>query len=152
MKIQSLCVCALLLTSQALSAATVSVIPKLLEKVTNSAPLPPPYTMWFKSCVIQADGVMVNSYTLGNLTSVRKTPLKLSLVTIKNTITKAALGQVTGGQIIVGGESTNYYAYTGLPTKQVVLTKDLYNTTQNPSAEAQILRNFINLNCGDALE
>ncbi len=150
-----LTVSALIITQAVLAAPTLPAKqPVMLEKITTPGFVMAEYAV-NKSCVIQANGKLVVNYKLGTLSSKREDVLKLSLTAIKDAIDKAALGVLTAGPSIADTGRVEYAAYqpqADRSLKKIVLwqTGEIAPET-NDAPEAKLLRNFIDLNCGDPL-
>jgi hypothetical protein len=146
--ISALAALAALLLTQTISAAP------LLEKITK-----PGFVLEErainKSCVIQDTGNLAIDYNLGQLSSKRASVLKLNLATIKTIIDKAASGTLKTWPSIVDIGRVEYYAYQKQADgslKKIILwqTGEIAPKTNN-ALEARLLRNFIDLNCGEPL-
>lgn len=140
----------MLLMAQAVSATPVM----LLEKTTTPGFVLDEYAI-SKSCVIQTSGNLLIDYKLRELSSKRASVLKLNLSVIKGIIDKAALGTLKTGQSLVDIGRVEYNAYQTKADgslKKIILwqTGEIAPKT-NTAPEAKLLRNFIDLNCGDAL-
>jgi hypothetical protein len=126
----------------------------LLEKITTPGFVLPEYAI-SKTCTLQTNGSLSISYTIGGLTSKKISQLKLSLPSLKQTIDAAAMGELTEGPSIADTGRVEYAAYqaqVGGTSKKIILWQagEIAPKTNN-SSEARLLRNFIDLNCGDPL-
>lgn len=138
-----------------LAAQTASAGNVLLEKNTLPGYVMPAYAV-NKSCTIHEKGKLVVSYTLQQLTSERSTPLTLDAAAIKSAIDDAALGTITTGESTVDTGVVQYYAYQtqsdGTFKRIVLWETGGIGPRTNDSDSAILLRNFIDLNCGDPLQ
>jgi hypothetical protein len=139
----------------ALLFATHSVLAvPLLEKITTPGFVMAEYAI-SKSCVIHRTGSLVITRNLAQLSSTRTIALKLNLPTISSVIKTAALGSITTGIAPVDGGRVEYHAYqlqADGSLKKVVLWEDGEGSSNiNNTMEAKMLRNFIDLTCGDPL-
>jgi hypothetical protein len=129
----------------------------LLEKSTSPGFVMPSYAIT-TNCKLTDNGKLIVEKQLGNLKSSQTLPVKLSVATIKSTITAAALGTIEEQPFPVDAGSTLYQAYSkqaGGKMKTILLWQENGNSGQkkiNNAQEATTLRNFIDLNCGDALQ
>jgi hypothetical protein len=137
-----------------LLAKTVAATP-LLEKVTTHGYVMAEYAL-NKSCVIENTGQMTIYYNLRGLSSQRVVKLKLNRKNLNAVIDTAALGTLkkAPGEMVDAGR-TDHFAYQKQADgtfKKVILWQSgdgVIYTNQSP--EAKLLRNFIDLNCGDPL-
>ena len=155
MKTKYLIALGAILTAQTVAAVTPPPPPPLLlEKITTPGFIAPSAAL-SKSCVIQKSGNLVISYNLGGLISKRTTLLKLNFPTIIATIDKAAVGPFAAGLSTVDTGRTEYNAYQKQPDgslkKIILFQQGGISPATNLAPEATLLRNFIDLNCGDPL-
>jgi hypothetical protein len=104
------------------------------------------------------NGVLVMESQLGSLKSKRQQPLQLSAEAIKAVITVASLTPIISHSFPVDAGTQIYRAYQKKAdgsVKSVLLWEQNGGTGTeniNSSAEALMLRNFIDLNCGNPLQ
>jgi hypothetical protein len=128
----------------------------LLEKVKYPGEVMPSYTISSR-CTLSDTGLLVQHQQLGDLISKRKTQLQVTTANIKAKVTLAAAGKVTSSTFPVDGQTIIYRAYQKQPdgsVKQILLYEENGGSGQklvNETEEAIVLRNFIDLNCGDPL-
>jgi hypothetical protein len=150
MKVQYITALAALLVAQTISAAPAP----LLEKITKPGFVMAEYAI-NKSCMIQSTGAMSINYALGQLSSKRASVLKLSLTTINAAIDKAAMGTLKTWSSTADTGRVEYYAYQmqadGSFKKYILWQTGEIAPKTNNAPEAKLLRNFIDLNCGDPL-
>lgn len=136
-----------------LFAQTASAVP-LLEKITIPGNMLTENAV-AKSCVIHRGGKMVSRRSLAQLSSTRTTALRLNFAAIKPVIDSVALGTITTGIAPVDGGRVEYHAYQpqadGSLKKIIVWENGEGSTSTNESMEAKLLRNFIDLTCGEPL-
>lgn len=128
----------------------------ILEKVTYAGETLPSYAI-NKHCTINDNGQLNTEYQLNSMSSKRTQVLKLSKITIKQNIDTAALAIINTDIFPVDGETILYRAYQKQmdgTVKTVLLYEENGSSGEkkvNASDSAIALRNFIDLNCGDAL-
>jgi hypothetical protein len=147
------CLSLALLALAAVSSAHSAV---LLEKVSYAGFVMPSYAIT-KSCTINDNGQLIMDYKLAGMNSKRTIAMQINSSVIKDTIVQAQAGKITTAIFPVDAATVMYRAYykqSNGSTKTVSLYEENGGTGQlktNTSQAAQTLKNFINLNCGDAL-
>lgn len=128
----------------------------LLEKVTYPGFVMQSYAI-STQCQLMDNGQIMRTKQLGGLTSNQVLPLKLSVDTIKTSIKTAALGKITIENAPVDMPTISYRAYQKQSNgkwKQILLWEQNGGSGENKtndSTEATTLKNFININCDNAL-
>jgi len=127
----------------------------ILEKVQTPGFVLPAYAIT-KTCAINGAGRMVQTYQVADVSSAKTIQLKLG-GPLDELIDLAAKGTLTQSSIPVDVPTTGYYAYQptkGKPRKVVLFESNGGSgvQTDNSAEEAMILRNFIDLNCGDPIQ
>jgi hypothetical protein len=128
----------------------------LLEKVKYPGYVMQSYAISSR-CTLSDTGLLVQHQQLGDLISKRKTQLQVTTANIKAKMTLAASGKITSSPFPVDPPTVIYRAYQKQPdgsTKQILLYEENGGSGQkkvNEAQEAIMLRNFIDLNCGDPL-
>jgi hypothetical protein len=144
-----------IITVAGFAVSSAHAAPVLLEKITQPGFTTPAYAV-AKTCKISIDGKLVQTYAIGAAGSTRSTQLILSNG-IGGIINEAAKGVISTSNGPVDTPTIIYNAYqiaAGHSTK-VILSSHNGGTGQikeNGSDAALLLKNFINLNCGDAIE
>jgi hypothetical protein len=126
----------------------------LLEKITTPGFVMPEYAI-SKKCTLQTNGTVSINYTLATLTAKKTFPVQISVPAINTLINQAAIGKLIEGQSIADTGRVEYVAYqakSGGIAKQIILWQagEIAPKT-NDSSQARVLRNFIDLVCGDPL-
>ena len=127
----------------------------LLEKTTLPGFVMPAFAI-SKRCTINTDGRMTQTYQIGEANSKRVTALSLSKG-VAGVVDTAAQGTVTESSMPVDLPTVGYYAYqqqAGHAKKIILLEANGGSGVrkENDAEEARQLRNFIDLNCGDAIQ
>lgn len=127
----------------------------LLEKTTSRGFVMPAYGVTSR-CSLTDDGHLIQQYNLSTLMSKRVSAMQLSVINLKTMIKNTSFGMVTSEMFPVDAGTQTYRAFNiqaGV-VKSVLLYEENGGTGQkrtNNAPEALILRNFIDLNCGNPL-
>ncbi|TAN47677.1 MAG: hypothetical protein EPN21_16930 [Methylococcaceae bacterium] len=126
----------------------------LLEKTTAPGFVMPAYAI-SKRCTIHTDGRMAQTYQIGAASSKRGIVLTLGRG-IADVVDVAAQGAIQESNIPVDLPTIGYYAYqnSGGHAKKIILLESNGGSgirKENDAEAALQLRNFIDLNCGDAI-
>lgn len=124
----------------------------ILQKTTSPGFVMPAYAI-SKTCKIHDNGQITQHYQVASAASLKTGKLKLRPTT-GGLIDEAALGKITETITAVDIPSVSYVAFQ--KTNKKVILRDINGGTgvekTNESEAATILRNFIDLNCGDPIE
>ncbi|MDO9105024.1 MAG: hypothetical protein Q7U57_08685 [Methylovulum sp.] len=128
----------------------------LLEKISSPGFVMPSYAAG-KNCAIRENGQLSMRYQLDDMNSSHTLTLHLSKSSINTKISEASLGVIHSEAFPVDANSVLYRAYQKQvdgSVKTVLLYEENGGSGEkkvNDSESAVALRNFIDLNCGDAL-
>lgn len=128
----------------------------LLEKIKQPGYVMPSYAISSR-CTLSNTGLLTTKLQLGELISKRNTRLQLTTLKIQAKINEAALGKITTSSFPVDPPTVTYRAYqkqSNGSTQAVLLYEENGGSgvkSINNSEAATLLRNFIDLNCGDSL-